>query len=248
MKEKKGLICRIIVSNVFTLIELLVVIAIIAILAAMLLPALKNAKGMAKQINCLSNIKQIGLLSALYLNDFGYLPPCLYQSGGLSTRFWEWDRDFINYGYIEHKQSGYLGWTGTSAATRSPFACPEDMRPSTTVVGLNNNFLNNPGLWGPSFKYPSRLSYISDTNSICYNSLYVPMTTTDGYSVNLRHGNNSSFNVIYVDLHGDTRNKNSVTCNTVSGGVGTMVTPFWTPGPTWKVDGNGAWTYTAGPD
>ncbi|MFH1904864.1 MAG: prepilin-type N-terminal cleavage/methylation domain-containing protein [bacterium] len=73
----------------FTLIELLVVIAIIALLSSLLLPALTGAREMARNIKCVSNLKQLGLIVTLYSQDNdGWILPSSITAGVDGVNQW----------------------------------------------------------------------------------------------------------------------------------------------------------------
>lgn len=103
----------------FTIIELLIVIAVIAIIAGMLLPALNQAKETARSANCISNLKQLGTVNALYVNDFkdwGVAKYWVYDSSE-ARNAWIWYTRLAKDGYL---QTNKLTQTTGSTSTRCP--------------------------------------------------------------------------------------------------------------------------------
>jgi len=128
----------------FTLIELLVVIAIIGVLAGLLLPALSRARENARKVQCLSNLKQIGMAMLIYADDHNeWLPPYFDPARGANIT-WE---DMLRP-YVQDTGKMFSGWVRDKGY--SLFYCPTrfNMGFNHSASGWWTNYVININVFG----------------------------------------------------------------------------------------------------
>jgi prepilin-type N-terminal cleavage/methylation domain-containing protein/prepilin-type processing-associated H-X9-DG protein len=121
----------------FTLIELLCVIAIIAILAALLLPAISQAKQRAKRVVCVNNLRETGLAFHIFANDHrGKLPMQVPASEGGSVEFVQ---AAVEASGALHFAFRHFQTLANELATPQMLVCPSDTRsPARHFPALSN--------------------------------------------------------------------------------------------------------------
>ena len=166
------------IRNAFTLIELLVVIAIIAILAAILFPVFAQAKEAAKKTACLSNSKQIGTATLMYLNDYDdTFYPHRFNCAGTCSAYLDGNGNVVpeakNFDVDSLKKYYWIFMLQPYAKNYDLFNCPSNANsfgPTKTavhrfdVVGAHGNNYGGQNSYGHNDAWLSPAGAYNDQN------------------------------------------------------------------------------------